>query len=171
MHTIVASHARHRNAVDSYTRTAATIPADRWRTPRAEGKWSPAEITAHLTLTFDAITRELRGEGAMQPRLGGWKLMLARLTVMRRILADGRFYTGARAPRETRPEGALKSQEEALRDLREAAARLEKQFDATAAAQPDFKLAHPYFGAIGLGDAIFMSARHVEHHQTQLPVI
>jgi hypothetical protein len=171
MHTIVESHARHRNAVASYTTTAAAIPADRWQTPRGEGKWSPAEITAHLTLTFDAICRELRGEGSMQPRLTGWKLMLARLTVMRRILADGSFYTGARAPRETRPEGALKPQDVALRELRDAAARLEKQFDATAAAQPDFKLAHPYFGAIGIGDAIFMSARHVEHHQTQLPGI
>ena len=171
MHTIIEAQARHRNAVAAYARSAEAVAAEQWLTPRGEGKWSPAEITTHLILTFDAVCRELRGEGSMQPRLGGWKLMLARFTIMRRILADGAFYNGARAPRETRPAGDLKPKDVALREFREGAARLEQQFTHTAAAKPDLKLRHPYFGPIPIGDAIFMSARHIEHHQTQLPPI
>jgi hypothetical protein len=171
MHALIEAAGRHRNAVASFAQHAAAIPEARWRTPCAADKWSPAEITAHLILTFDAVTRELRGEGAMQPRLIGWRRTLARVTVMRRMLNDGRFFTGARAPRETRPAGELPSKASALADFDAAGARLVQQFTATGAARPELKLNHPYFGALGIGDACYMSARHVEHHQTQLPPV
>ena len=169
MHTLIEAAGRHRNALASFAQHAEAIPEAQWLTPCAADKWSPAEITAHLILTFDAVTRELRGEGAMQPRLTGWRRTLARLTIMRRILNEGRFFTGARAPRETRPTGELQAKAAALAGFDAAGTRLVQQFADTAADRPDLKLNHPYFGAIGLGDACYMSARHVEHHQTQLP--
>ena len=171
MHTITEAAARHRNAVASYVQRAEAIAEDQWLAPCGDGKWSPAEITAHLVLTFDAVDRELRGEGSMQPRMTGWKRLVARHTIMRRILNEGSFYTGARAPRETRPTGELPPKLSALNAFCAAGARLVQQFATTAAARPGFRLNHPYFGAIGIGDACYMSARHVEHHQTQLPPI
>ena len=51
--------ADHRAAVREYADKAGAITSSLWFTPRAEGKWTPAEETRHLVLTYEALTRDL----------------------------------------------------------------------------------------------------------------
>lgn len=162
------AHARHQQAVAGYLATAAAVPAASWQVDRAEGKWSAAAITQHLTLGFLAFERDVSGGPSMQLRLKGWTLLFARWKYMRRILADGQFPSGARAPRETRPASDSLPQSESLAQLQSAAASCEQKIVAAYQTQPDIKLTHPYFGSVSLAQALFISAKHIEHHRQQL---
>jgi hypothetical protein len=162
------AHARHQQAVASYLATAAAVPAVRWHADRAQGKWSAAAITQHLTLGFRAVEQDVSGGPPMQLRLKGWKLLFARWKYMRRILADGQFPSGARAPRETRPAGESLAQSESLAQLQIAAASCEQKILAAHQTRPRIKLTHPYFGTVSLAEALFISAKHIEHHRQQL---
>jgi hypothetical protein len=162
------AHARHQQAVASYLATAAAVPPASWHADRAQGKWSAAAITQHLTLGFRAFEQDVNGGPPMQQRLKGWKLLFARWKYMRRILADGQFPSGARAPRETRPAGNLLPQSESLAQLQLAATSCERQILAAHQTHPDVKLTHPYFGRVSLAQAFFISAKHIEHHRQQL---
>lgn len=163
------AHARHQRAVVGYLASAAAVPAWNWDVERPDGKWSAAAITQHLTLGFRAFEQDVRGGPPMQLRLQGWKLLFARWKYMRRILADGQFPNGARAPRETRPGGDMLPQRESLAQLQLAAASYEQQILTAHQTSPTTKLTHPYFGSVSLAEALFISAKHIEHHLEQLP--
>jgi hypothetical protein len=165
---LVDAHSRHQQAVAGYLARAAAIPAASWDAERPDGKWSAAAITQHLTLGFRAFEQDVRGGPPMQLRLKGWQLRFARWKYMRRILADGQFPTGARAPRETRPAGHPLGQSESLAQLRAAATSCEQQILAAHQTRPHLKLTHPYFGRVSLAEALFISAKHIEHHRQQL---
>ena len=169
MRTLGDAQTRHAEAVTAFGMRAQEVTDIEWMRAPAEGKWSPAEITTHLTLSLQAFDTELRGGPAMKMRVAGVKRVLARLLYMQRILWDGRFPTGARAPRETRPPANLSPRPECLRRFHEAAAQLEKSIAKVNAERPNVRVTHPYFGKVGLTDAVKISARHIEHHMKQLP--
>lgn len=162
------AHGRHQQAVSGYLASAASVPAASWDAERPDGKWSAAAITQHLVLGFRAFEQDVCGGPPMQLRLRGWKLLFARWKYMRRILADGQFPSCARAPREARPAGDPLPQSESLAQLQVAAASCEQKILAAHQTRPGIKLTHPYFGGVSLAEALFISAKHIEHHRQQL---
>ena len=161
MQKALALHAANAAA---FLETAAAVPDERWNEPRAEGKWSPAEVTAHLVTSCDVVITELRGGAGMAIKTSRWQQILFRLLFGWRILFFGRFPKGIRAPKETRPAEVLPKEEAILR-LRERAAEFET---AARAADPDLQLSHAYFGRAAAADGVLLCARHIEHHRRQI---
>lgn len=168
-HVITERCALHASAVAAYVASAERIPSKLWNVPLKADKWSPAEVTQHLRLSFEAMIRELQGMEPMKFRAGRLARWVIRLTYMRRLLAGGAFPAGARAPRETRPQGEPDiDAAAALMRLREEAAAFEALTAQVHAGDRRATLTHPYFGSIRLTEALLISSRHVDHHRSQI---
>lgn len=159
----------HLDAAAELAASAERIPPERWMSPRAEGKWSPAETVEHLALAYDALLRELAGGPGMAVRTKLWQRVLLRFTMIPKLLRGGRFPAGARAPRETRPQSANPDQKAAVAGFRERAAQFDAQVAAAMTSGRRVRLTHAYFGKAGVAEAMLLCARHVQHHQKQLP--
>ena len=155
----------HTRAAAELIAVAERVPAERWLVPRADGKWSPAEVLEHLTLAYEVILRELEGGGGMQIRTKWWQRILLRFTMVPKILRGEGFPSGARAPRETRPSSPALDQHAAIARFRDLGTLVEQK-----AAQSDRKkLTHAYFGSASICDSMLLCARHIDHHRAQLP--
>ena len=154
----------HRTVVDDLVARAGRVPQAGWREPMAEGKWSPAEVLAHLVSTYDTLLRELGGGPGMAIRTKLWQRWLLRMTVLPGMLMGKGFPKGAIAPRETRPASVL-DQAESLALFRTRAGELER---AAHSAKPGQRLTHAYFGEASLAHGMLLCARHIEHHAAQL---
>lgn len=115
----------HSHAAAETVSTAGRVPADKWLVPRAEGKWTPAEIVEHLNLAYDVLLRELAGGGGMAIRTKLWQRIMLRLTIMPKLLRGEAFPRGTRSPREIRPTTASPDQAAAIASLRDRASRFE----------------------------------------------
>jgi hypothetical protein len=160
----------HEQAAADYGRAAASLPAEAWSTPIGEGKWTPAQITDHLSRAYEVVLRELRGGTGMAVRTRAWQRLLLRFTIVPRLLRGGWFPPGARAPRETRPlETAVDAEPEALlAEFRRLAAEFQAAAEAAHARDRRQRITHAYFGASSLEDGVLLCARHIEHHHRQL---
>ncbi len=158
----------HADAVAGLLATAVAVPEARWKLPRAEGKWSPAETLEHLAVTYDVLQRELDGRGPMKVVTKPWQRLLLRVTVVPRILRRGLFPSGARAPREVRPQMPATGQRAAIAAFRETSDRFIVSAIAARANRPGTRLTHAYFGRASLTYSLLLVARHIEHHTKQL---
>ncbi|MGH9369271.1 MAG: DinB family protein [Thermoanaerobaculia bacterium] len=164
---LVRALEEHRAALAAFVRRASEVPPEGWRRSPAPGKWSPAEITEHVTLAVEKLHLELQGEPPMKVILSPWVRLYLRWMILPGILRTGRFPPGARAPREIRPSEPAAPQLEALRRLEAAHARFE-----AACAEPSAAgrfLTHPYFGPLPIARYHRLLARHAQHHGRQLP--
>ena len=163
-----AAAREHEAAVRAFVETAEQLPPERWNAPVAPEKWSPAQITEHLALAYEAMMRELSGGGAMAPRAAGWQQRLLRWFLLPHILFHRKFPSGARAPRETRPAEGNPDQAAALARLRDVADRAQRELIETERRGTKQVMTHPYFGAISALRALRFSAVHVQHHHRQI---
>jgi hypothetical protein len=163
--------ALHEAAVTEFAAAARIVARDaaRWDAPLAEGKWSPAQITLHLIMAFEAVGRELDGGPAMALRTKRWHRLVLRFTIQRRLLRGGVFPGGARAPREARPPVPTEDAASLIARFEQLASELMARVNTLHAADPRARLTHPYFGALPLHETVYISARHVQHHRGQLP--
>jgi ribosomal protein S12 methylthiotransferase accessory factor YcaO len=159
---------QHDAAVRAFIDTAERLPEERWNAPVAPEKWSPAQITEHLALAYEAVLREITGGPAMAPRAGAWQQRLLRWFVLPHILFHRKFPRGARAPRETRPLDGNVDRGAALHRLREVAERAQRELWDAERRGMHPSLTHPYFGSIDGLRALRFSAVHVEHHRRQI---
>ncbi|MGZ7078651.1 MAG: DinB family protein [Thermoanaerobaculia bacterium] len=157
----------HATAVRDVASAAERVPPDRWLVPRAEGKWSPAEVLEHLNLAYDVLLRELSGGGGMQIRTKLWQRVLLRFTMVPKILRGGGFPKGARAPKETRPTLTTTDQRMAIAAFRDRASRIAAAAS-DAQSRGGVKLTHAYFGRASVCDSMLLCARHLQHHQQQI---
>jgi hypothetical protein len=155
----------HAANAEAFAASAAAVPPERWQVPLNDGKWSPAEVAAHLIAAYDVLLRELRGGAGMEIRTSAWQRFILRFTIVPRV-RKGFFPPGARAPRETRPSGPLPPRGEGVALFRVRARELD---DAARSAPPGQRLTHAYFGVSSLAEGIVVCARHIEHHRRQLP--
>ena len=156
--------ALHDRAAAQFASSAERVNAASWLTPRAEGKWSPAEVVEHLNRTYGVLLKELAGEGGMAIRTKWWQRILLRFTIVPKILRGDGFPTGARAPRETRPELGTTDQAALIATFNERA----KRFKEETARSQSRKLTHAYFGKASIARSVLLCARHIEHHTKQL---
>ena len=66
--------AEHRAAIEAFARTAESVDPAVWNLPRAEGKWTPAQVVQHLILSYEAGLRELDGGAGMTVVVPGLRL-------------------------------------------------------------------------------------------------
>jgi hypothetical protein len=161
---------QHAAAVASYARAARDVAADpaRWSLAPAAGKWTPAQVTLHLVMSFDAARRELDGGAAMALRTTWWQRAILRVTVVPVLLRGGPFPRGARAPREVRPPVTTEGGASLIQRFEGAAAQLEGRVAELMVTRPGLRMTHPYFGPLSMDRMLRMSARHIEHHRGQL---
>lgn len=158
----------HRAAVSEFAERASALDETQWLTPRAEGKWTPAQETRHLILTYNAFLRDLAG-APMRLRGTPWKRRLWRLIGLPQILWRKRLPRGVTAPREARPEWESAGPGELIPELRGRA----DEFDATVArvsdTVPSHKVLHPMLGPMTLDQAVQLMSVHTRHHAAFLP--
>jgi hypothetical protein len=157
----------HDAACRRFCDAARTVPPTRWRAPLAAGKWSPAEITAHLEEAYRVLRAELSGGPGMQVVVPPFKRWILRHTVLPRLLRSGRFATGVPAPKETRPRRSEPTPEAG-------AAALEAEIEGFVAElhaglrRGSATLTHAYFGPLRPADALRLCTVHIAHHTRQV---
>ena len=103
----------HRAALSAFLQAALGVPAEAWERPLGEGKWSAAEVTEHLALSYEAALRERTGGGAMAPRVSSRRQTVLRWFLLPHMLFH-RTMPRVSAPREVRPAPTGLGREEAL---------------------------------------------------------
>jgi hypothetical protein len=159
----------HAAAVEDFAAAAQRIPAAAWLVPRAEGKWSPAEIVEHLNTTYAVVLDELAGGPGMKIRTKWWQRLLLYPTIRRRILTGRGFPPGARAPREVRPATVPADQRGAIAAFRELARKFDEAIADAVSGGRRVRITHAYFGRSSAMTGMLFAARHIEHHRAQLP--
>lgn len=158
----------HRIALAAFLDAAERVPSVAWTVPRAAGKWSPAQISEHCSLVYDALIAELTEGRAMARRAVGWRSKVLRALVLPHILFHRSIPVPVPAPRETRPPEGCPDRRAALVRLREVAERFEHLIDC-ARRNGGGHVTHPYFGALPPEKAVRFCGVHLDHHRPQLP--
>lgn len=158
----------HDAAAARLAETAESVDPEKWLVPRAEGKWTPAQVVEHLNRVYDVVLGELDGKPGMRIRTGFLMRTALRLTVVGRILRGGWFPEGAPAPYETRPGRGVENKDEAIRDFRARAAEFSSAVAKAHESGKKVRITHAYFGAASLERSTLLCARHIEHHGRQL---
>jgi hypothetical protein len=138
--------------------------------PIAPGKWSPAEITAHVAKAYRVLTVELGGGAGMELRGSKLQRLVLRHTILPRLLSGRPFPPGARAPRETRPTEIIADPVLALTTVVEGAERFTRDLTEKASRQT-VRLTHAYFGRLSAREGLELSTMHTRHHAQQLASI
>lgn len=153
----------HRVAVEEFIATATAVPSERWRTPRAPGKWSPGQVVEHLALAYEVNRGVLHGvsPGMQAPRL---LRPLIRWIGLNPVLRRGRFIPGSKSPKVFRPSDSPADQPALLARVRAAI----EAFHADAGKVESKTLDHPFFGRLGVGDFVRLQEIHSRHHRGQI---
>ncbi|HEU0015591.1 MAG TPA: DinB family protein [Longimicrobium sp.] len=160
----------HQAALADYLETVEKLPEAAWRTPWAPGKWTPAQITEHLAMVYEAMLREVRDGEPMKTRVSPFRQRLLRWFLLSHMLYHRTFPLRAPAPREARPRGEGQPHGEALARLRRSVDALEAEIHRARAAGLSH-LTHPYFGRVDLVRMMRLGAVHLEHHHRQVAAV
>jgi hypothetical protein len=160
-------HADHEAACRGFYQAALAVPAHQWPVPAAPGKWSPAEITAHLVESYRVLRLELSGAAGMRVVVPPMKRWLLRVTVLPRLLRTGRFAPGIRAPKETRPGERAPTAETGVAALQSEVRGFVQELD-EGVRRRRVTLTHAYFGRLSGPQALRLCTIHVAHHTRQL---
>jgi len=157
----------HEVALAAYLDTAARLGADAWERPWGEGKWTPAEVTEHLTRAYEALLMELREGRAMELKMAPWRRTLTRWILLPHILFHRSFPIRAPSPREIRPKEVRGGRDIALQALRAQGEMFVRELGA-ARLQGHAGLTHPYFGKVEPIKVLRFVGIHIEHHRKQI---
>jgi hypothetical protein len=160
----------HALALHEYRIAASALDSATWLRPIASGKWSPAEITAHVAKAYGVLTVELDGGAGMGLRGSSLQRLVLRHTVLPRLLTGRPFPPGVRAPRETRPTEIIEEPVVALTRLVERAEQFTRNLTEKAGRQK-VRLTHAYFGQLSAPQGLKLSTAHTRHHARQLAAI
>jgi hypothetical protein len=161
----------HASASAAFAAAAEAVEPAAWDRPRAEGKWSPAQIADHLIQTYDVLLREVAGGAGMKVRTRSWLRPLLKLVYMRRILRGGWFPARAPAPPEIRPSKTPRDQNGAVALFRQRARELETAVQDVRAGKTTAQITHAYFGPLEPATGMLFCGRHIEHHLAQLETL
>jgi hypothetical protein len=160
----------HARAIEEYRIAAGALDPAVWMAPMAPGKWSPAEVTAHVAEAYRVLSAELGGADGMRLRGSSLQRLVLRYTVLPRLLAGKPFPNGVRAPRETRPTEIINDPALAVARLVERAEQFIRDLTAKATIQ-SVRLTHAYFGRLSPRHGLELSTVHTRHHAQQLAAI
>lgn len=135
--------------------------ASHWAVPVRPGKWSPAEVSEHIRLSYKEGAQLARGDQSGFPRAPAPLRPIIRL-FFRRILKRGTF-PKSRTFKSLTPLAGAPDPTVAADAIRTALADCEAAFRALRG-----PLAHPAFGAVDPADYMRFLGYHTRHHQGQL---
>jgi len=164
-----ALQADHDRAVREFVDKARAIDPVGWLTPRAEGKWTPAQEVRHIILTYEEFVRQLHGQSPIRLRGGLYTRVVSRVIGLSSILWFKRIPVAVRAPREIRPEPETRSAAELLPELESRTASFAQLFEDAWKRNPRPRVQHPLFGRVSLSTGIRFLAVHTRHHAAFLP--
>ncbi|MCK6460734.1 MAG: DUF1569 domain-containing protein [Planctomycetes bacterium] len=156
--------AEDRKAVREFAAQAQAVPPGRWSTPRAEGKWSAAQVAEHVAKAYERSCEMLRGDP--QPGMPRWLRPLLRILFLTKVLRTGRFPKGAKSPEQFLPSPEPLPLEASLARIEKASADFAAE--ARKRAEPGLTIDHPVFGRIRVADYVRLNQIHTRHHLRQL---
>lgn len=156
---------QNHEAVDELL-TAAQRVSPVWTTPRAPGKWSPAQVVEHVACALEQSANVVAGRPSTFPSIPRLVRPLLRGMFFRRILRNERFPGGLRTNRPLDPASGPASPAAAKERLAAALAQLEQA--ARAQGHGEQQLDSGVFGRVTLGDYLRFQAIHTRHHGRQL---
>ncbi|MGQ0712850.1 MAG: DinB family protein [Gemmatimonadaceae bacterium] len=159
----------HDRAVAEFLTRAVAVDSRAWLTPRAEGKWTPAQETQHIILFYNEFLRQLRESTPMRLRSTMIRRIIARLIGLTSILWFERIPVAVRAPREVRPEPITTPATVLLATLRTHVDDFHTLFAATWSSEPRRRMSHHLFGRLSLDQGIRLATVHTRHHAAFLP--
>jgi hypothetical protein len=165
--TLERAAADHRAAIAAAVADFERVGGADWERPVRPGKWSPAEIAQHLTVSYSPAMSELAGGAGYRRRLSPLMTRMARWIALGGILSGRRFPSGGKSPPEARPVGPFPPPAEAAARLRSAAEAFEKTIS-EAHRSGGGRITNAYFGALSAPEALKVVAMHAEHHRKQL---
>ena len=163
--------ADHRAAVREYADKAKAVSSSQWFTPRAEGKWTPAEETRHLILAYEALARDLLEGKTLRLRGTPLKRRLWRVIGMFNVLLRNRLYRGVSAPRELRPLPEKAPRDKLVALFIQRVTEFEAAVEFTRAKDPNRTITHPMMGALTLAHSLKFCAVQTRHHAEFLPAV
>ena len=111
-------------------RSANRIQEDRWQVPIADEKWTPSQITQHVTKTYEAMIHQLRTGEGLQVQTGWFVRQVLRQAVLRPIMWTRKLPKGAKAPRMLRPDDSGLGRDEAVERLQGVVTEFVDELDA-----------------------------------------
>jgi hypothetical protein len=159
--------ADNHRAVDEFTATARAIDTARWSRPRAEGKWSPAQVVEHVALTYE-YSRAVLNNNAPGPSAPRILRPLVRSFFVNPVLKRGSFKPHGKAPAMFQPSSSPDGPADLLLRLDTAVRGFEDELRA-AHRSGRSTLDHPFFGTMPMTDYVRLQAIHARHHRVQLP--
>jgi len=156
--------AYNREAVELFVRRAEEVPADAWARPRAPGKWSPAQVTEHVAISYEVSRRVITGETAMGG-LPRFLRPLVRALFFKRMLATGKFPGRTKTSAAFEPSATPPNRPAGLARLGAALTVFEEDVRRQ---PPGTPVEHPVFGRLALADYVRFAGHHTRHHEAQL---
>lgn len=155
---------RLRLAVQQFAATAAEC-ADHWTTPRAPGKWTPAQVVEHVARALEESGNDMAGRKTRLLALPAPIRPLVRALVLNRTVRRGTFFKAKTNP-AMNPATGPASAADGARRLDEGLAAFEAEAQACAARGETVRSV--VFGTVRLEDYVEFQALHVGHHRAQL---
>jgi hypothetical protein len=162
---LLLSH--HSEAVDQFIEVARRCEGEVWMRPLAAGKWTPAEVTSHLSEAYQVLHTELVGGPGMRLLGSPLQRWLLRHTLFPRLCRGKPFPSGVRAPRETRPREVEQIAAVALQRLGFLASNFTQELTRGASTET-IRLTHAYFGPLSPRQCLRLLIVHTRHHARQL---
>ena len=161
--------AANRAAVDDLL-AAAEHSGHAWTTPRAAGKWAPAQVVEHVARSLEEGANVVAGKPSKLPSLPGFVRPVAGW-FLRRVVRTGNF-PKAKTNRPMNPAASTPSVPATPADAR---ARLHAAFAMferecrvrVAAGRP---VESPAFGVVSVEDYARFTELHTRHHTKQIPI-
>lgn len=145
--------------------TLATRSPDHWMVPLRPGKWSPAELVEHLSITFDESRKVVLGAPSAFPSVPRPLRPVLRALVLRRVNRSGRLPNGRTPPAFSPglpPPAPAQGRARLERSLGEFEDACGTHLSATS------QIASTVFGRITLGEFVRFQEVHVRHHAYQV---
>ena len=165
MNDLDAALDAHRRAVADFLASADRC-ASVWHTPRAPGKWSPAQLSEHVARSLDESANEVAGLPSRFPSFPGLLRVVARGLFFNRVLKTQAF-PKARTRPAFDPEEGPESPKAARARIEAAASRLEQA--CRDRARSGGTVRSGLFGAVPVSQYAQFQALHTRHHAKQLP--
>lgn len=157
--------ASNRAALADFLATAERCEAV-WRTPRAPGKWSPAQLSEHVARSLEEAANEVSGQPSKFPNLPFFLKPVARSMLFNRVLRTGGF-PKAKTSKPFNPEAGPTSPAQARSRLEAAMTRLDEA--CRSRGQGEQQVRTVTFGTVTVADYARFQGIHVQHHGKQFP--
>lgn len=159
--------AAQRKAADAFKAAALRVNESAWNTPRAPGKWSPAQVTDHVGVTVKLARGAMGGKSPMGS-LPFFLRPILRSFFFEPVLKKG-FPKKGKGHSVFAPAHSPMPRDQLCARIDSEVAALEA--DARAMANSGkVEFTRGFFGRVPVADYVMFNALHFDRHREQLPV-